>query len=185
MTNEYNSEGDHLSSANPSRWVTRKHGLVRSWHVRSIQAVKWMRDNADSIEGWSVTKSYIVRAGYWDRRRDPKNAIAFEPELHGEISNFPEAMDELARWLHASWEQDRANHPSPVGRQQAWERWHDVIALANIASLTMIPNPAFSYAFGPLSPPEGLGHDLRVSVRPTSDDELIKIVERNSRNAQV
>jgi hypothetical protein len=182
MTTTVNREGDHLSAANPSRWVTRKHGKIMSWHTKSIHAVRWMRDNADSIEGWSVTKSYIVRAGYWDRSRDPKRAIAFEPEMYVEVPTFPEAMDALAGWLHAMWEQDRSNHPSPAGRHQAWARWNDVIALANIASLTILPNPAFAYAFGPLSPPEGKGHDLRISVAPTADDTLIRMVERN-RNA--
>lgn len=185
MTTTHNSEGDHLSTADPSRWVTRKHGKIQSWHRKSIEAVRWMRDNADSIEGWAVTKSYIVRAGFWDRRRGPANAVAFEPEMYDEIPTFPEAMDHLATWLHKSWEQDRSNHPSPAGRQQAWERWHDVIALANIASLTLIPNPAFAYSFGPLSPPEGMGHDLRLHVAPTADATLIRMVERNRANAQV
>lgn len=182
MTTAYNQEGDHLSSANPSRWVARKHGKIMSWHAKSIQAVRWMNANADSIEGWSVTKSHIVRAGYWDRSRGKGNAVAFEPELYVEIPTFPEAMDRLATWLHQQWEQDRDNHPSPAGRAQVWERWHDVVALANIASLTLLPNPAFAYSFGKLSPPEGKGHDLRVYVAPTPDDVLIRMVERNSRS---
>lgn len=183
MTTVHNREGDHLSGSNPSRWVTRKHGNVMSWHRKSIEAVRWMRDNADSIEGWSVTKSYTVRAGFWDRSRGRDNAVAFEPEFNIEVATFPEAMDKLAAWLHTMWEQDRDNHPSPAGRHQAWERWHDVIALANIASLTLLPNPAFAYSFGPLSPPEGRGHDLRLHVAPTADATLIRMVERNRAHA--
>lgn len=177
MTMTLNQEGDHLSRAHASFFVARKHGAIQSWHRSARSAVQWMTNHADSINGWQVTKSFVIRAAYWDRSVVPNRE--FEPELLVESPTFPAAMDALASWLHQSWEQERDNHPSPVGRQQAWERWHDVIALANISSLTLLPNPAFQYAFGRMSPPEGKGHDLRLSVFPTSASELDLIVERN------
>lgn len=177
MTTEVNREGDHLSAAGPSRWVSRKHGLVMSHHRKSIEAIRWMRDHADSIKGWTVSKSYLIEVGYFDRRVPAQ--VTFEPEFRAEYSTFPTAMDKLVGWLHASWEQDRDNHPSPAGRQIVWERWNDVVALVNISSLTLLPNPMFSYRFGPLSPPEGKGHELRISVVPTPISVLDSLVEQN------
>lgn len=179
MTVELNTQGDHLSSVGPSLWVTRKHGAIRSFHKTSRQAVRWLRDNADSPLGWKVTKSYTVSVRYWDRSVSPIRA--FDAEMLTEQETFSDAMDSLAGWIHSTWEHERENHPSPAGRQMAWERWHDVLALSHIASLTLIPNPGFKYNFGPMSPPEGRGHDLRVSVAPTRTLVLQSMVERNNR----
>lgn len=179
MTVELNSEGNHLSSANPSLWVTRKHGAIMSYHQTSRQAVRWLRDNADSPLGWKVTKSYGFTVRYWDRSFKPERA--FPAETASEHETFADAMDEVGAWIHSSWEYDRSNHPSPAGRQAAWERWHDVLALSHIAALTLISNPGFSYAFGNLSPPEGRGHDLRIRVAPSSESVLHSAVERNLR----
>ena len=183
MTTELNREGDHLSSADPSRWVVRYNYAVVSHHPTSKAAARWLRDyTGDSLvaavqRDWLISKSYTVTARYWDRSKKPIEA--FPAEFQAERMTFSGAMDALGGWIHRSWEQDRDNHPSNAGRQMAWERWHDVLALTNIASLTLIPNPGFKYAFGPLSPPEGKGHDLRLVVAPTPSAILDSMVRRN------
>lgn len=174
MTNPTNEQSESLRSASESRWVVRQHGKILSHHKTSRDAVRWLGSQYPGVEmkdlieqGVKVTQSFTVTARYWDRRYNPPRT--FPAEFTAEAESFADAMDILGTWLHRSWEQDRDNHPSPVGRQQAWERWHDVLALSHIASLTMIKNPTFRYAFGPLSPPEGKGHDLRLLVVPTSE----------------
>lgn len=137
----------------------------------AIEATRWMERKNCPIDQYTITKSYTGYAAYYNRQRK----TWFPPEFKCEGNEFATVVDELTRWCHAAWEQDRENHPSPAGRQEVWERWHDVIALLNIASLSTVRNPDFRYRFGPLSPPEGKGHELRIGVIPTPLAELERV----------
>jgi hypothetical protein len=186
MTAEINQPNASTSSFKPSLWVVRKDGIILSYHKKSGQAVKWLDSHTGAFTGrsmvvamelgYKVTKSYTAVARFV-HPKDPTQRV--EPEWVGEFEAFDVAMNALNGWVHRSWEQDRDNHPSPAGRTQVWERWHDVSALIHLSELTLIPNPAFAYDFGPLSPPEGKGWLLRLSVFPTGERTLQAIARHD------
>lgn len=161
---------DHLGAGRPSRMVVRaKQNNAVVHHAESgSAAIRWMARRNCLVADYTITKSYTAYAAYYNKAL----GLWFEPEFRFEAPRFDAAVDALTGWVHQSWEWERENRPSPAGRQQAWERWHDVIALLNIASLTMIRQPQFKYRFGPLSPPEGKGYDLRLGVIATPVEEL-------------
>jgi hypothetical protein len=164
-----------LTEAGPSRWVVRRHKTwIISNHATAKEAARSLAERYPHVamrdllnSGIEVTQSYTATVRYWDRSHQPERA--FPTEFEAERPTFSAAMDALAGWLHVAWEQDRANHPSTAGRTMAFNRWNNILQLANIAGLTLLRNPGFRYAFGNESPPEGRGHDLRILVGPTPE----------------
>ena len=185
MTTTHNSQSDHLSKHEPSFWVVRHQGAILSYHAKSRNAVKWLNSHTpdqsmrEAINsGYVVSKSYTAEARFV-ATRTPKLVPSFAPEWEGEYQDFADAINGLNGWIHRSWEQDRDNHPSPTGRQQVWERWHDVSALVHIAELTLLENPGFQYNFGPLTPVGNRGYNLVVSAYPTPESVLQQIVRHH------
>lgn len=180
MTNEVNSQGDHLSSDGPSWWVVRHTGRMLFAAPKATQAVKWLNRYVEAVNykwtmkdaikaGIVITRSYTAEARY----------VGFDPEWSVEFTAFDDAADGLRAWVHRMWEQDRDNHPSLAGVSKAYGRWHDVSALLHVVSLTMIPNPSFTYDFGQLSPPEGKGNRLVVRIFPTPAEVLAEKVSHH------
>lgn len=157
----------------PSRIVVRAkvNGAIVHHAASAIEATRWMERKNCPLADYTISKSYTAWAAYYNRVLK----MWFEPEFRSEAGQFGLAVDALQAWVHQQWEVDRNNHPSPAGRAEVWERWNDVVALLNIASLTSVRNPQFNYRFGPLSPPEGRGHDLRLGVVPTPVEELDRL----------
>lgn len=171
-----------VTKASPSLWTVRNGNSILSYHAKVKDATKWlashrpdvpMRDLLDT--GYRVDKAYTAEA-----RFVRKNGEGWDPEwIRPGCRDFGDAMNQLRGWCHVSWEQERDNHPSTIGRQAAWERWHDVIALIQLADLTLLKEPQFNYDFGSMSPPEGLGNRLKLAVYPTPEAELKKLVRHH------
>lgn len=162
--------------------VVRNGTKPMSYHTKPRDAVKWLQSHrpGDSVadilaSGFTVTKSFTAAAWY----SNLDNSKVFDPEYQSERGDYHKSLNTLLFWCHQSWEQDRENHPSPAGRSQVWERWHDVIALMQIADLTLDPNPRFDYDFGKLSPPEGNGYRLKIAVFPTPESVLKELVSHD------
>jgi hypothetical protein len=171
-----------LPKPKTSFFVVRNGNVPMSYHSDAKSAMRWLASHrpGESVRtildsGFEVTKSFTAAA--WYSNKD--NSKVFDPEFQSERGTYTKSLNTLLFWTHQSWEQDRENHPSPSGRSQAWERWHDVIALMRIADLTLNPNPTFSYDFGQLSPPEGKGYRLKIAVFPTPEAMLQEMVSHD------
>lgn len=172
-----------VQSAGPSFWTVRVGGSILSYHKRPKDATRWLASHRPGITmrelldvKYKIAKAYTAEARYY-RKGDGQ---PFDPEwIIRDALDFENAMNQLRGFCHRSWEQDRSNHPSNAGRAQAWERWHDVIALIRLGELTLLKEPGFTYDFGPLSPIEGLGNRLVLSAYPTPEDELQKLVRHH------
>jgi hypothetical protein len=173
-TRESKAARQRIRATSQTFWVVRVGNRMLSYHKRPKDATKWLakhRPDSDIRElldlGYKVTKAYTAEARY----------VGYDPEwIVEDAEDYEWAMNQLQGWVYRSWEQERDNHPSPAGRATAWERWHDVQALIRLSQLTLVREPAFSYDFGPMSPPEGKGARLKLAVYPTPEARLQELV---------